>query len=403
MRQQKSYPLIIIGGGPAGLGAAIAFGKDALLLEQNPYAGKKLIISGLGQCNCTNVLPVKKFLETAGKQKSFLATAIYNFDNTQLISLLQNNGCPVYAREDGKVFPVSMQSVDVRDTLVKIALASGADIAYNQSVTSIEKQNDTFKVKTDKQVFVAHKLLIATGGKSYPTTGSNGYGYELAKRLGHTIILLKPALSAVKIRGFSVFAKCAGVTLNKAKISYVVNGKKKVFEGELLFTHQGLSGPVIINNSHTFEQGGVIRLHLAQQDEIRATLLSKNNQQRMTYNTLKTLGIPESLAKTLLNRVNINIESKPSELNKVKRNELITTVSAVPFTIESLDSFNKAMLTAGGVSLKEVASKTMESKIISGLYFSGEILDYVLPTGGFNIQAAFSTGYLAGQSAKKSV
>ncbi len=395
---QDIIPLLIIGGGPAGLMAAYAFGAGAQIFERNPFAGKKLLLSGSGQCNLGNNLALKDFLAHCGKAGNFLKPALYAMDITAVASLFEQHGCKIFTRDDGKMFPASMRSADVRDLLLKLASDRGAQLQYNSIVNKIEYRGNCFFVQTGSGDFLAEKVLISTGGKSYPETGSDGSGYALAKALGHSISDLRPALAGVEIADFSRFAVCSGISVSPRAIRCSFSPKALPCGGDVLFTHRGLSGPAIINNAHLFSSGDQLYLQLVDAAEAQLLEMAPKNSSREMHNVLKYMGLADSLGVAILKSIGIDPALKLSMLRREDRARLCNALKALPFTIKQVESWDKAMATAGGIPLREVSAKTLESRLVKGLYFAGEILDYSVPTGGFNIQIALSTGWLAGQT-----
>lgn len=393
------YPFLIIGAGPAGLAAAIAFGKGAVLIERNPLAGKKLLLSGSGQCNFTNCLSTPDFIKACGKAGAFLKSAVYQYGSDFFIELLANAGCPSFIREDGKVFPASLKAVHVRDALLKTALDSGARIVYETSVNSVMQNKAGFFVGSDRQQFQAGKLLIACGGASWQQTGSQGDGYRFATGLGHTVNPLKPALASVETDLYDSFVHCAGSSISSARVEFITQKGKSKARGDLLFTHRGLSGPVILNNSHLLSRGDVIRIHLVPEAEILIPELLRHNPQKLLINALKPLPLTEAMLNSILHKLGIYADTPVYQINKKQQNQLICFLQSADFTVKQVEGLETSMSSAGGVALKEIDSHCMESRLVNGLYFAGEMLDYALPTGGFNIQAAFCTGYLAGKQA----
>lgn len=395
----EEYPFVIIGAGPAGLAAAIAHGKGAVILERNPQAGKKLLLSGSGQCNFTNDLSQEDFVRACRKAGPWLKHALYNYDSGFFIELLAKAGCPSFAREDGKVFPKSLKAEHVRDALLKAALQKGAEIIYDLHVMSVQQTAKGFSLMTDEGAIHCTNLLLACGGSSWPQTGSTGDGYAFAKCLGHTISPVRPALASVETKQTDSFSHCAGSTVEGVKADFITMGKKHSDTGDLLFTHRGLSGPLILNNSHLLNKGDTIRVHLLPNAEKLVSEALQSNPKRNLINALKTLPLTEAILTSVLHHLGIYIDTPVRELNKKQTNRIIGFLQAAEFTVRQVETLETSMSTAGGVILKEVSSATMESKLVPGLYLAGEVLDYALPTGGFNIQAAFSTGFLAGASA----
>lgn len=396
MKKQASIiPLIIVGAGPAGLMAAITHGEGALILERNPFAGKKLLLSGSGQCNFSNTLQNQEFLRLCGNAANFLKPALYGFDSKALVALLEEQGCKVFTREDGKLFPGSRRSSDVRDLLLSLALQRGARFEYNQKANAITRQGDTFVVETERNAYLAKAVLLATGGKSYPDTGSDGCGYDLAKRLGHSIIAPKPALAGVEIEAYESFHSCAGISCSPLEIRGS-DGKRLPHPGDILFTHKGLSGPGIISNAHLLGSGDRIKIRLAMDPAVILLSLVQKSPSRELHTALKVFGLADALGIAILSYHGIDPVTRLSELRKTERKAVAKALEELTFSIKRIDSWDKAMATSGGVPLAEVEARTMESRQVRGLYFAGEMLDYNVPTGGFNIQLALSTGRLAG-------
>lgn len=403
----KPIPLIIIGAGPAGLAAAIAHGKGAVILERNTEAGKKLLLSGSGQCNFTNDLPNEDFIRACRKAGPFLKKAIFAYDSDFFIELLSVAGCNSMVREDGKVFPASLKAAHVRDAMLKTALLKGAEIIYDAKVESVSKAKSTFVVETRKQVYQSKKLLLACGGSSWSQTGSCGDGYVFAQNLGHSVSLIKPALAAIETVQQEHFSHCAGSTVVNIKADFIdgSNANTNLHErdkhsdaGDLLFTHRGLSGPLILNNSHLLNEGAIVRLHLVPDADEMVRQAITEYPNKLAVNAFKALPLTEATIASILYYLGIYTDTPVRELKKKQINQFIGFLQAADFTVKKVESLDTSMSSAGGVVLKEVNSNTMESRIISGLYLAGEMLDYALPTGGFNIQTAFSTGYLAGES-----
>jgi len=395
----KTVPFLIIGAGPAGLAAAIAHGKGAVILERNCEAGRKLLLSGSGQCNFTNNHNNEDFIRLLRKAGAFLKKAIYAHDSSFFIELLSKAGCNSYIREDGKVFPSSLKAEQVRDALLKTALNNGAEIIYDVRVLTISGKKSTFLIETQSREYLAKQVLIACGGSSWQQTGSEGDGYTLAESLGHTINPIKPALASVETTQQEYFSKCAGSTLQDIKADFIAKTGKHSDQADLLFTHRGLSGPLILNNSHLLEKGATVRLHLVPEAEEIVKQTIQQYSHKLAVNAFKVLPLTEAIITAILHYLGINLDTAVRDLNKKQINRFIGFLQAADFTVRQVESLETSMSTAGGVLLKEVNPATMESRIVPGLYFAGEVLDYALPTGGFNIQTAFSTGFLAGENA----
>ena len=395
--------IIVLGAGPAGLFTAInCKGKKVLVLEKNATPGKKLLISGTGRCNITHDCKLSDFYEHYGANYRFLKTALNGFTNSDLISFFNNNGLKTVVDKNGKVFPATQKAQDVLQVLVNSCNKNRIEVSYNQKVIKIEKADGLFIVHTDFGVFSSAFLMIATGGMSYPTTGSTGDGYHFAKQLGHSIQPPKPSLSPVFIKDYAM-ASISGVSV-QGKLLYLYRGDKKIAEhiGDVGFTHKGLSGPGILDFSRQILSGDELKLNLIdlKPDDFRSELISfSTSQGKIALQTyLKKFDLPRSLLLLVLQTISVEPEIRIADITKIQRNKLVAALCEFPFIVEKVGGFNMAMVTAGGVNLNEVNPKTMESRLVLGLYFAGEVLDIDGDTGGYNLQAAFSTGYLAGKA-----
>lgn len=397
----KIVDVAIIGSGPAGLFTALNIDKSAnvYLFEKNDIPGRKLLMAGAGMCNFTHSGDIREFYDKYGDEKKFLRTAFSKCSNGDVINFFAERGLESEEDKNGKIFPVTRKSKDVLNILLEECRKKGVNFRYNESVIKITQEDGKFQIITSKGEYSFDKVVIATGGKSYPTTGSSGDGYKFAEMLGHTVINIRSALTAVTIKNY-IFSEIAGLSFADKKIFLFRKEKKiKEWQGDILLTNKGVSGPGILDNSRYMENGDVIKVNFADTSEEKARdeFLNcvKNDGKQGVKRYLKNYGLSENMMKIIMEKSMLNMESKIAEVSKESRELLIKMITAHPFEIESIDGFNCAMATAGGVSLKEVNSKTMESKIKQGIYFTGEVLDIDGNTGGYNIQAAFSTGYLA--------
>lgn len=400
------YDVIIIGAGPAGLFAAANIeNKKVLILEKNKTPGKKLLLSGAGQCNYTNNCDIDDFFEKYGDKGRFIKPALYNFTNQATMDFFEKRGLKSIIREDNKVFPSSFKAMDVLKVLIgsvkdaKMLLNSGVEkVSYDES-------KKIFYVKTSAANYAGYSLIIACGGKSYPDTGSTGDGYGFAQALGHKIIEPRPALTPVYVENYQ-FSELSGISFENIKLSLWKNNKKaREFKGDFLLTHANISGPLIINNSRYMEPGDVIKINFTSfynEDEFRMYFEKLVSSSKSSIKTaLKELNLPKRFIEKLLEISDVDENLSCSQLKKIHRNSLIRMLSAHPMKIKKLGGFNTAMVTKGGVATDEVNPKTMESKKLPGLFFAGEVLDYDGDTGGFNIQAAFSTAKLAADTINK--
>lgn len=403
------YDVIVIGAGAAGLFAACTIkNKSVLLLEKNSAAGRKILLSGAGQCNFTNSCEMSEFLTRYGERGRFLKTALFSFTNKDAMEFFEESGVEIITREDGKVFPASFKSSEIVDALIEHCKKNNVKIVYDESIerVSMDEHKNMFLVKTARATHAGTNLIIAVGGKSYPNTGSTGDGYDFAKSLGHTIEQPKPCLAPVYVEGYP-FRDLSGMSFENIKISLWRNNKKiKEFSGDMLFTHINISGPVILNNSRYMEKEDVLKINFTNYPNAE---LFKTDFEKMIFSSgkynvktvLKSLDMPKRFTDKIMEMAGIQDDKMCSELDKNKRKIIMSLFCEHSFTVDRLGDYNIAMATRGGVNTSEINQKTMESKIVPGLYFAGEVMDYDGDTGGFNIQAAFSTGRLAAESINK--
>ena len=426
--------VIVIGGGPAGMMAAITAKKsnnEVTLLEKNATLGKKLSITGKGRCNITSSLEnMDDFIKNTPGNGKFLYSSFRNFTNKDIIKLLD---ITTKVERGNRIFPVSDKAQDVvnafekqlkgvkiiKDIKVEEILTENLDDnnnnCCNHNFNNNEKENNNSKstitraigVKTNKGNYYADKIILATGGKSYPLTGSTGDGYEMAKKLGHTITEIKPSLVAMTVTKNSLqdCQELQGLTLKNVSIQLIEN-KKNIYKdfGEMLFTHFGVSGPIILSASSHLVRTKMIKPKIivdmkpalsSEKLEDRILRDFKKYQNKEIKNALNDL-LPQKMIPVIIRKSNINFEKKVNEITKEERKQLINSIKNFTIEIEGFRSIDEAIITAGGVSIKEINPKTMESKIVKGLYFAGEIIDVDAYTGGFNLQIAYSTGYTAG-------
>lgn len=396
--------VIIIGGGPAGMLAAIKSKKEknqVTIIEKNKILGKKMLITGKGRCNITSGVDMSEFIKNVPSNGKFLYSSFKNFTNKDILKLLN---IPVKLERGNRYFPVSDKAKDVVDALEKEL--SGVEVLTNTSATEIiTKNNEAIGVKTSKGDFFADKIILATGGKSYPLTGSTGDGYEMAKKLGHTITKIKPALVPLVAKKESKIQcqQMQGLSLRNVGLK-LFNNNKLIYEdfGEMLFTHYGVTGPIILSaSSHLVRQelnNPRIEIDLKpalteeKLDEriLRDFETEKNKEFRNALDQL----LPQKMIPVILEILQIN--KKVNEVKKVERQKLVRTLKHFSIEIEGFRDISEAIITSGGINVKEINPKTMESKLIKNLYFAGEIIDVDAYTGGFNLQIAYSTGYTAG-------
>jgi predicted Rossmann fold flavoprotein len=407
-RSGEVLDLIVIGAGPAGLFcAANASGKDRkiLILEKKRSPGRKLLVSGSGRCNLTHDGDIRSFLDHYGDHGRFLRPALLGFANLDLIAFFEDRGLAMIRQEGGKVFPETQRSRDVLKVLIEECEARNVDIACGKTVKSIGKSGDGFEVACGDETYRSRFLAIATGGRSYPATGSTGDGYDFARAFGHIIAEIGPALAPVQIKDYP-FSKLAGISFPDAVVSIFRDKKVKEHHGDVLFTHEGLSGPGILDLSRHIRTGDVLRVSFVggkKRVDLDRWLRDRSQEggARNLRSVLVDLDLPARLAARVLEVSGIPHDLKCAQMTRDMRIILADHLTGFPLVVEELGGFNSAMVTRGGVNLLEVNSKTMESKLVRGLYFAGEILDVDGDTGGYNLQAAFSTGILAARSIQK--
>ena len=383
------YQTIVIGGGPAGMMATIAsasYGQSTLLIEKNKKLGKKLAGTGGGRCNVTNNGTLDDLMAGIPGNGRFLYSVFSQFDNQDIIQFFTDNGVQLKVEDHGRVFPTSDQSRTIIQALENKILELGASMATNCEVVSVTKPEDVFIIKSSEKTWTADKLVVTTGGKSYPSTGSTGYGYEIARHFKHTITDLEAAESPL-LTDFPHKA-LQGISLTDVTLSY----GKHMITHDLLFTHFGLSGPAALRMSSFVKGGEILSLDLlpttSSQDLID---FLEEHREKSIKNTLKAL-LPERLADFLAQ----GFPEKVKQLAPAQKDELIRKIKEMPIPVTGKMSLAKSFVTKGGVSLKEINPKTLESKLVPGLHFAGEVLDINAHTGGFNITSALCTGWVAG-------
>lgn len=428
--------VIVIGAGAAGMMAAIAAagnGHQVTVLEKNEKAGKKIYITGKGRCNITNACDVEELFNNVVTNKKFLYSAFYGFTNDDVVAMLNTAGLATKVERGSRVFPVSDRAGDVIAALVRIMKKLGVKLEYDTTVTEIitgtlNKTDDTADAAdggkcgaaagaiastvtgvrcASGKVYPADAVIVATGGVSYPTTGSTGDGYEFAQRTGHNVTALSPALVPFNVAEEDV-KELQGLALKNSGVT-IYDGKKKLYEdfGELLFTHFGVSGPTVLSASSYVAKkikDHPLRLVIdlkpgLDTEQLDARVLRDFDEfMNKNFNNALDKLLPKSLIPVVIRRSGIDEYKKVHEISREERMRLIGTIKNLEFTLTGLRGFNEAIITQGGVSVRDVDPSTMESKKVSGLYFAGEVLDLDAVTGGFNLQIAWSTGHLAGMS-----
>lgn len=405
--------IAVIGGGPAGIMAASSAslnGADVLLIEQNSYLGKKMGITGKGRCNITNACDIRDFIANIPVNGKFMHSAFYAFSNEDMINLLQRYGVETKIERGNRVFPASDKAKTVVDALKRYAKDSGVR-AVQDKVLSVKKSDKGFLVNLEKhkKTIIADKVIIATGGASYTATGSTGDGYKFASLLGHTIVTPTPSLVPLTTSGDTA-KSLMGLSLKNVAIKITDTNNKKLYEdfGEMLFTHFGVSGPVILSaSSHIrdFSKKYILSIDLkpALSDEELDKRILRDFSRELNRDFINSLDelLPKKLIPVVVLLSGIPERKKVRDIKKAERLKLVQILKNFTLEINGTRPINEAIITSGGVSVKEINPKTMESKIVPGLYFAGEVIDVDAYTGGFNLQIAYSTGYLAGENAGK--
>lgn len=419
--------VVVIGGGPAGMLSAISAannGDKVILLEKMNTCGRKLLITGKGRCNITSGLPIEEFINYVPGNGKFLYSAFSRFTNNDIIELLKKHKLEVKEERGHRIFPITDNSNSVLQALLQEMKDKKIEVRTNCKVEEVvTKNNEVYGVRYKKQGKVennkteeirAKKVILATGGKSYPATGSTGDGYMLAKKLGHTITKIKPSLVPLESSDNILCKKMQGLSLRNVGIKLVnIENGKIIYEdfGEMIFTHFGVSGPTILSSSaHLLRQKNietllqenkiVLRIDLKPalsieklDNRVQNDFMKFKNKQ--LKNSLDEL-LPQKLIPVIIQLSNIDPNKKVNEITKKEREILIKLLKNLEIKIKKFRPIEEAIITAGGISIKEINPQSMESKIIKGLYFAGEIIDVDAYTGGFNLQIAYSTGYVAG-------
>lgn len=434
--------VIVVGGGPAGMFAAIAAaekGHEVTLLEKNEKLGKKLYITGKGRCNITNAGDMDTLFSNVMTNSKFLYSAFYTYDNQRVIDFFEKNGLRTKIERGNRVFPVSDHSSDVIATLQKVLKDRGVEIRLHTEVDALltekygeasmeqpaERPADTWSAKkkakscerkvtgvrlADGKELLADAVILATGGFSYQTTGSTGDGYRFAEEVGHTVTEIRPSLVPFYAKEAYV-TEMQGLSLKNVRVR-IRDGKKLLYDefGEMLFTHFGVSGPLILSASAAIRPA-LTEKELSMEIDLKPALMEEQLDQRLLRefeeaknkqfkNSIGHL-FPSKMIPVMLSLGGIDPEKKVNEITREERLGFIRLMKAFPVTLNGLRDFKEAIITRGGVKVKEVNPSTMESKLVKNLYFCGELLDLDAMTGGFNLQIAWSTGYLAGNSVKR--
>lgn len=406
--------VLVIGGGAAGMMAAVVAAKnhhEVLLFDKNEKLGKKLFITGKGRCNITNACDMDTLFDHIVTNSKFLYSAFYTFSNLDTIDFFEEMGLKTKIERGNRVFPESDKSSDVIGALQAELKRLGVKVHYHAEVTELvikDKKVKGIRIKDDKTVVTGDKIIVATGGLSYKTTGSTGDGYKFARDIGHLVTDTYPSLVPFNIKE-QFIKELQGLSLKNIRIS-ITSKNKEIFNdfGEMLFTHFGVSGPLILSASSyiiPYMKNKDVKLKIdlkpaLTQDQLDARIIRdfdefKNKQFKNSLDNL----LPKKLIPIIIALSEINPEKKTNFITKEERTTLVNTIKGMDLSISSLREYNEAVITKGGISVKEINPATMESKLISGVYFIGEVLDLDGLTGGFNLQIAWSTGYLAGIAA----
>lgn len=403
--------VIVIGGGAAGMMAAVCSAKEGnqvTLLEKNEKLGKKLFITGKGRCNLTNAGDIEDLMSHVVTNPEFLYSAFYSFTNDQMMEWMEEWGCPVKVERGNRVFPVSDKSSDVIRAMERELSRRKVSVKLHTEVKKIVIEDGSVRGAEIKggRILKADKVIVATGGVSYPSTGSTGDGHFFAEKTGHKVTHLEPALVPFHVDG-TICSRLQGLSLKNVEASLYADGKRIFKEfGEMLFTHFGVSGPVILSaSSYAVKHKGkdlklLIDLKPALSEDQLDHRILKDFQENINKEFKNSLGklLPKKMIPVILELSGIPEEKKVHEITKNERRNLTALLKAMPLSVTGTRGFKEAIITHGGVDVKEINPSTMESKKVQGLYFAGEVLDLDALTGGYNLQIAWSTGYLAGMN-----
>ena len=410
--------VIVIGGGPAGMMAAITaaeYGNNVTIIEKNSDFGKKLLITGKGRCNITSSLYMSEFIKNTPGNGQFLYSAFQNYTNTDIIDFLKNQGLEVKEERGNRIFPVTDKSIDVLNCFKSKINELKIKKLFNTRVQKILVQNgEVLGVRTEKEIIQTDKIILATGGKSYPLTGSTGDGYLIAKNIGHKVTEIRPSLVPLVIYEKNECKEMQGLSLRNVGIKIIDESKNKlIYEdfGEMIFTHFGISGPTILSGSaHLVRYKEIDNLMKEQKIKLQMDLKPALTEEQLDERILRDFKefknkqfkhaldklLPQKMIPIVIEKTKINEEKRVNEITKEERRNLVKVLKKFELTIKDFRPVEEAIITSGGINIKEINPKTMESKLVKGLYFAGEIMDVDSYTGGFNLQIAYSTGYTAG-------
>lgn len=410
--------VVVIGGGPAGIMSAISAknsGNDVILIEKMNSLGKKLLITGKGRCNITSSLYMSEFIKNTPGNGQFLYSAFQNYTNTDIIDFLKNQGLEVKEERGNRIFPVTDKSIDVLNCFKSKINELKIKKLFNTRVQKILVQNgEVLGVRTEKEIIQTDKIILATGGKSYPLTGSTGDGYLIAKNIGHKVTEIRPSLVPLVIYEKNECKEMQGLSLRNVGIKIIDESKNKlIYEdfGEMIFTHFGISGPTILSGSaHLVRYKEIDNLMKEQKIKLQIDLKPALTEEQLDERILRDFKefknkqfkhaldklLPQKMIPIVIEKTKINEEKRVNEITKEERRNLVKVLKKFELTIKDFRPVEEAIITSGGINIKEINPKTMESKLVKGLYFAGEIIDVDSYTGGFNLQIAYSTGYTAG-------
>lgn len=412
---KKIFDIAVIGGGAAGCMAAIRAGgleKDVVLIERNDSLGKKILMTGKGRCNITNTASIDVFIKKFSPGGEFFRTAFFSFSNEDLMEFFRSKGLELKAERQGRVFPVTDNAKSVVSVLEGCLKDSGVAIIYNTRITAVEYKNGSFILTSeDSGSIEARKVIVAAGGASYKATGSSGDGFKIAERLAHSISPLKAALVPLKTKETWV-KDLQGLGLENIRVTFHLGNKKLTSDvGELMFTHFGVSGPLVLDMSgdivSAIEKYKEIPMTIDLKPGLRIEQLESKLVHKFSVKgsvqirTLMQDMLPKRMVDVFLSLLKMPTAKRANQITKTDRRAIIDMLKALPLTITGSLPIEEAMVTGGGVSRKDINPRTMESKIVPGLYFAGEVIEGAASSGGYNLQQAFSTGYLAGENAAR--
>ena len=414
---------VIIGGGPAGMMSSISAvenkNDEVIIVEKMNMLGKKLLITGKGRCNITSSLEMEDFIKNTPGNGMFLYSSYQQFTNKDILAFLKKQGLEVKEERGNRIFPITDKSMDVLECFKKRLKELNVKIYLNESVKQIlikktETEERVIGVKTDKRIIDADKVILATGGKSYPLTGSTGDGYKMAQDVGHTVTEIRPSLVPLEV--YNVDKELQGLSLRNVKIQLIDLSKKRVIYedfGEMLFTHFGVSGPTILSSSaHLVRYKNIDKLfkdkNIILKIDLKPALSAEKlndrilrdfdqEKNKLFKNSLNKL-LPQKMIDSVIRMSKIDPQKQVNTITKQERMKLIEVLKGFVLEIKGFRPIEEAIVTSGGIKIKEINPKTMESKKFKGLYFAGEIIDVDSYTGGFNLQIAYSTGYVAGKN-----